>query len=207
MHYFLLLNAMVLFSTVFTYAQTTFRIRINQPPKLELITEKDSLIELGESIELGNLISVSGGTTPYIYIWSPDATLNNSTIQNPVATPNENITYYLVVTDNNRCTVTDTIKVNIQVSTDIIDAGKPEIIIFPVPVSNGILYVRLVDVNRPLNFSILDLNGKIIKRSIIPTSGVNTVFQIPLFVKPGTYILKIYYDNTSVAKQFIVTQK
>jgi hypothetical protein len=206
MRYLLLLISLVLSATN-TKAQTTIKIKVNQPPKLELVTEKDSLIKLGESINLGPLILVNGGKTPYTYFWSPGTTLNNQDVQNPVATPTEHISYYLTVTDSNKCVITDSIRVNIQVSTDVLDAGKPTIVIYPVPVTNGILYVRLVDINKPLKYTILDMSGKAIIKNTIQGIDPSTVLQIPLFVRSGTYILKIDYDNTSVTKQFTVIQK
>lgn len=204
---YLFLFIVLAYSLTYTSAQTIFKIKVNQPPKLLLVVEKDSLVKLGESIELGPLVSVNGGKTPYTYLWSPASTLNSPGIPNPSATPVEAVTYYLTVTDNNKCAVTDSIKVNIQVSTNISETGKPEIVIFPVPVSKGILYVRLGNISKPLNYSILDLNGAVIRKSIIPGNTENTILEIPLYVKPGIYILKIDFDNTSVVKQFTVIQK
>jgi hypothetical protein len=206
MRYLLLLIALVLNATLIS-AQTTFKIKVNQPPKLVLIVEKDSLIKLGESINLGPLISVNGGKTPFTYNWSPASTLNSPDIPNPSATPVEAVTYYLTVTDSNKCIVRDSIKVNVQVSTDVLEAGKPNIKIYPVPVTRGVLYMRLVDIKGPLNFSILDINGNVIKKNILPDSEGETVLQIPMSVKSGTYFLKIDYNNRSVVKQFIVIQK
>ena len=50
-------------------------------------------------------LSAAGGVS---YTWSPAATLNNSNIANPVATPTGNITYTVTVTDGNQCQNTGT---------------------------------------------------------------------------------------------------
>jgi photosystem II stability/assembly factor-like uncharacterized protein len=46
--------------------------------------------------------------------WSPASTLNNSTIFNPLACPISNTTYTATVTDNNQCTASSTINVNVN---------------------------------------------------------------------------------------------
>ena len=54
----------------------------------------------GSSVMIGGNPSASFGTAPYLYSWSPSATLNNSSIANPVANPTTGTTYTLVVTDS-----------------------------------------------------------------------------------------------------------
>jgi photosystem II stability/assembly factor-like uncharacterized protein len=46
--------------------------------------------------------------------WSPAATLNDNTIFNPTACPAGNLTYSATVTDNNQCTASSSIDVNIN---------------------------------------------------------------------------------------------
>jgi len=74
----------------------------------------------GESTVLN--ASVSGGTAPYSYAWSPSAGLNNAAILQPTATPLVPTYYVLVVTDAHGCTASDTaiVVVNPQ---PVADAG------------------------------------------------------------------------------------
>jgi len=207
MRFIVLLNAVMVLSTILTCAQTTIKVKINQPPKLSLVTESDTSVLKGESIDLGKLNKVTGGTLPYSYLWSPDETLDDGSIQNPVATPPERITYYVVVTDYQNCTAKDSIRISVVDGINNLSEVSSGIVIYPIPVTNGILFVKLININKPLNFTILDLNGSIIKNGIIPEAESNAVVQLPLSVKSGTYILKIDYDNKSVAKQFTVIYK
>ncbi len=58
------------------------------------------------------------GTAPnpslYIFDWTPGATLNDSTIQNPIANPTSSVNYIVIVSDTSgQCSDTDTLKVTI----------------------------------------------------------------------------------------------
>ncbi len=61
----------------------------------------DTLVCIGQSAQL----SASGGIN---YLWSPTASLNNSNIANPIATPSVNTEYNVEITDTNNC-IWDTI--------------------------------------------------------------------------------------------------
>lgn len=72
----------------------------------------DQLIMAGSSIQIGVPVGGSGGTSPYTYSWLPSATLSNSSISSPIATPLvANTTYTLAVTDNVGCTAKDNMTV------------------------------------------------------------------------------------------------
>lgn len=76
----------------------------------------DTTICPGNSLQL----AASGGSN---FIWSPSATLSDSTISNPVASPGTNTTYSLTVTDGTGCSGTDEIIVSIG-TTPIASAGN-----------------------------------------------------------------------------------
>ncbi|RYY15931.1 MAG: gliding motility-associated C-terminal domain-containing protein [Chitinophagaceae bacterium] len=67
----------------------------------------DTLICANTSVQL----TASGGIT---YKWSPAATLNNSTIPGPVATPSQLTDYVVEMTDLNNCVFRDTIRVALK---------------------------------------------------------------------------------------------
>ena len=62
-------------------------------------------------------LNATGGVD---YVWTPDSTINNGLIQTPDATPFDNETYVVSVTDINNCTNTDTLflEVHPNVPTD-----------------------------------------------------------------------------------------
>jgi gliding motility-associated-like protein len=67
----------------------------------------DTSIVLGNSIQLSAVNSVNAVS----YHWSPGATLNDSTIAEPIATPDSTTTYVLTVFDANGCAASDTVVV------------------------------------------------------------------------------------------------
>ena len=67
----------------------------------------DQTICIGESIE----ISAFGGAQ---FAWTPEASLSNANIQNPVATPLESTTYYVTITTLENCEVEDSVFVTVD---------------------------------------------------------------------------------------------
>ncbi|MCW3084880.1 MAG: hypothetical protein JWP12_2246 [Bacteroidetes bacterium] len=58
--------------------------------------------------------SVSGGTAPYYYTWSPATDLSDPHVFNPTACPTSTETYTLTIVDPNMCTATATTTVTIN---------------------------------------------------------------------------------------------
>jgi hypothetical protein len=61
-------------------------------------TANPTLITAGGQSQLE--VVATGGSPPYSYSWSPAASLDDSMVSNPVATPNATTTYDVVVTDS-----------------------------------------------------------------------------------------------------------
>jgi len=62
----------------------------------------DDTICLGDSVTIGGSPTATG-TGGYEFSWTPAATLNDSTLANPIATPTVTTTYIVIVTDTNGC--------------------------------------------------------------------------------------------------------
>lgn len=63
----------------------------------------------GGNVLIGGSPTASGGIGTYVYSWSNGATLNNTTIANPLATISTTTTYVLTVTDSVGCSAMDTL--------------------------------------------------------------------------------------------------
>ncbi|MCB9233552.1 MAG: gliding motility-associated C-terminal domain-containing protein [Bacteroidia bacterium] len=96
----------------------SMRVTVNPLPVVT--ANPDTTICLRESVTLQG----SGGST---YLWSPGATLNSATNQNPVATPFQTTTYTLTATDQNGCRNTDQLTVTV-LPLPPADAGADQVI-------------------------------------------------------------------------------
>jgi hypothetical protein len=72
----------------------------------------DVTINPGGSTQLNG--TVTGGTGPYDFLWTPSTGLSDPEIPNPLCQPASTTTYTLAVTDFNNCTSTDQVTVTIS---------------------------------------------------------------------------------------------
>ncbi len=70
-------------------------------------TDRDTIFR-GESAQLN-----TSEDDEYTYLWEPATSLDDNTIPNPEATPDETTTYTLTVTDRDGCTTTETLTVTV----------------------------------------------------------------------------------------------
>lgn len=81
----------------------------------------DTAIIAGESIAIGGSPTATGATS---YAWAPSATLNDTTLANPIATPTITTTYTVIVTNSSGCVGTDVVTVKVL----DLDGGSNQII-------------------------------------------------------------------------------
>ncbi len=91
---------------------------LTQPDVLEVSVSPDSTnIVQGEQVEL--VSTVTGGTTPYSYLWVPSTALDCDTCATVTSTPQDSLTAYtLTVTDTNGCV--DTARAVIRVTNEFL---------------------------------------------------------------------------------------
>lgn len=89
-------------------------IQVNQAFTLS-VTPQNSTINKGESVNI-----VTNSSNPNVlYHWHPETYLDDHHIANPVATPDKTITYTVVATSDDGCTVSETIKIIVLGTTSI----------------------------------------------------------------------------------------
>lgn len=79
----------------------------------------DETICIGQSVTIGGSPTGPAGST---YVWTPNGTLDDGSLANPLATPSTTTTYTVVVTDGNGCVDTDSMMVTVN-PLPIVDAG------------------------------------------------------------------------------------
>ncbi|MBS1586719.1 MAG: T9SS type A sorting domain-containing protein [Bacteroidetes bacterium] len=138
-------------------------------------------------------VTVTGGVPNYYYEWSTGA--QGSFVQT-ISGLCDGQTYYLMVTDDNDCTVMDTITIHGPTSVNN-TAATTTIKLYPNPV-NDILYV---DAAEAVNIRIEDLTG----RAVLTAQNAKQVSMANL--ANGVYIVNIMSsDNKLIATRKIMKQ-
>lgn len=145
----------------------------------------DVYIENGQSYNLNP--TVTGGQGPLTYAWVPSASLSDSSLVNPVATPNVDTEYILTVTSATGCTAIDTINIfigapfdaEVNVSDTIICEGSG----LQLVATGGDAYAWQSDPSNPSNAMLSDtaisnpffsggLAGEVYQYEVIVTDSV-----------------------------------
>ncbi len=126
-------------TTLYTLTVTDANGCTNTDQAVVIVTGSSLVVEAGNnaafcagtngSAVLGGAPTVSGGTAPYTYVWSPDSSLNLTNITNPIASPITTTTYTVRVTDAKGCQASDTVRVTVY-TTPTADAGVNDTICF-----------------------------------------------------------------------------
>jgi gliding motility-associated-like protein len=88
-----------------------------------IITTSDTSICKGKS---ATILASTSLPISYAYTWYPTATITNNNVPNALATPINNTTYFLKITDTNGCFKTDSIQISLYTASPInagIDTG------------------------------------------------------------------------------------
>jgi len=193
----------------FTNAQKVITLSVTQPPEFGFsVSKQDTTIVKGRSVILGTDLIVFGGSGEYQYSWSPTATISDSTIVNPVATPLDTTTYLLTVTDKFGCSFSVNYTVNARnplVNSNLISSQQNlQATLFPNP-NNGKFKVKLTGVPaEKVEFTIFDNTGKIIKMQTIHNfTGVHTE-SLQFELVSGIYTLNIDSGIETLSRQFII---
>lgn len=88
------------------------QVSVSVLPKPTAVAGPDKNVCAGNGVQIGG--TATGGTAPYMYLWTPPATLNSSSIATPVATPAADTRYMVLVTDANNCQSRDTVDVSVR---------------------------------------------------------------------------------------------
>ncbi|MDH5475849.1 MAG: gliding motility-associated C-terminal domain-containing protein, partial [Cyclobacteriaceae bacterium] len=138
----------------------TFVVNISQP----LISLNGDVFKLlkGESVQL----IASGGET---YSWFPDDHLNDSTINNPVATPEITTTYVVNATDSIGCTSSDSVLVIIETKAFIPNLFTPNR-----DGKNDVLKIYGLEEVAEFSFKVFNRSGSLVYESSNELEVVNT---------------------------------
>lgn len=190
---FFLINGYLFFLFISAGAQISLQFTVKQNPVLTVDAGKDTVVVIGNSIQLGGTIVAMGGSGTYTYLWTPVTGLDNPTLARPMATINNSITYSVEVDDGVTCKRTSQINVIANIATAVTDLSNLlELKISPNP---AIGFVR-INTGKPvqeksIQLDIYDQLGRVVKKQLIPGGRkLNEIINVADLPK-GVYILQL----------------
>jgi len=106
-----------------TISSDTATVVISSTPVVSLGSDRDMCANAGTTINA----TITGGTQPFSYQWSPTAGLSSSTTLTPLANPTTSTTYTLTVTDAAGCVGQGSVRITV-VPAPTINAGTDKVI-------------------------------------------------------------------------------
>jgi|ERR1700722_16931352 len=143
----------------------------------------------------------SGGNPPYSYLWTPDSGTAD-TIHNACY-----VEFTVKVTDNNKCSVSDSISVTIPNAAQGINelTNASDVKIYPVP-ANNLLNVSInqlaADTRR---LEVYDMMGKMVMQQKLNENTTLINLNITSLTN-GNYLLRIVGDNSEHISKFSVAR-
>ena len=142
-------------------------------------------------------VNVSGGTSPYTYLWNTGETTSS-------ITPTNNGNFYVDVQDVNSCFGSDTITVNFVGFENSIDN---QIQIYPNPSSENITISSNFLINPPIVLNIFNLTGKLIlSNNIEMKNGFSEIINISS-LRNGVYLIEIKNSLINTQKFYFIKNK
>ncbi len=133
-------------------------------------------------------VTVTGGTAPYTYLWSPSGSTTNP------ATGLDTGNHIVTITDDNGCTMMDTVYVNqgpLSVYTTIADRGMS---VYPNPASNFLTVLSSKTIKGEVVIQLTDNLGR-----VLATEKYNNTSEFTLNTSPyatGNYLLRISAEGS-----------
>ena len=130
-------------------------------------------------------VNVSGGNSPYTYLWNTGETTSS-------ITPINNGNFYVDVLDANNCLGSDSITVNfVGIENDF----TYEFQIFPNPSNENITLSSNFHINNPTKINIYNLTGKLVlSENVAIKNGSSENINVSS-LRPGVYLLEIKNPN------------
>ena len=201
---------LLLFLSTVISAQNVVSLNVTQPPEFGFeIGLTDTTIVRGDSITLGQDLTVFGGSGEYIFNWSTEESLSDPTIKNPLAFPEESTTYFLTVMDAYGCSfsVDYTVKVQMYptaIKNDIKDNQTLFATLFPNP-NGGKFKIQLSGEPRDrIELTIIDYSGRILKQQEINNFNGEYTEELDINLSGGAYTLLITTEDQKIQRQFII---
>ncbi len=174
----------------------SFSATVSEPPSVSFNIGSSDATN-GQSNGTAWVSNLSGGHAPYSYAWTGFDFYNNDTLYNIAAG-----TYWVVITDNNGCTNTDSIVVDAVSGMESL-ANSIQLQLFPNPASDQITVSGEIYTSGEL--SIKTELGQTMDGVLLPAGKFN--LQWPLStLAAGVYYLELKTPKHHVVKRLVITR-
>ena len=113
----------------------------------------------------------AGGAGITSYVWNTGAITSNIIASTGISNPG-NITYSVIVTNQNGCTGTDTTNINFVICSGINEANQIALSLFPNPASDYIQLNFEKAIEGDYSFVLMDVQGKVVLKETISSQRV-----------------------------------
>jgi len=139
-------------------------------------------------------VTISGGAAPYTFIWSNGSTTEDISNLNPG-------TYVISITDANGCTTSSSFIVENITGLASIQINSGEVKVYPNPANENItVEAKGYRIDK---VELINLIGQLVYSSEVNDSVARiSASEIP----NGTYFVKVYVNNTTVAKRITINK-
>lgn len=195
-------------STAGTYSVTvTDEYTCSSNASIDLTVNSLPEINLGEdvSITTSESVTLDAGTGFASYEWN-NSTTNQTLVVNGASVGAGEFEYYVIVTDANTCSNSDTVIVTVNVPEGINTLEMTNLVdIFPVPAKNYINLNFIENQKENIIIELIDITGSLIYKNQIDKIHANEMYQIDVTENSnGIYYIKIYNNSFSSIKKIVI---
>lgn len=190
-----------------TWAQTTLNFSVNQKPSvLTLNAGTNKSITSGQQTVLGGSPSVSGGTSPYTYSWSPSLGLSQDNTSNPAASPVVSTVYTMTVTDSKGCSNSKSVTVTVNgVPVGIFNGYASSVNLYPNPTSSRLFITSDLIPGKELKLEVFNPQGISVYEDLLYSSNgtLDATIDLPENIK-GLVMIKLSSNDLLVVRKIMV---
>lgn len=163
----------------------------------------DATISQGSSVQL--TATMSQFVLGTAFLWTPGTGLNDSTIQDPMASPQTTTTYIATATTPFGCTNSDTITITITKPDGLADEqGLNAFQVYPNPAKDVVHVNWQLNSAEPVHCEIINQQGLVVEKRVFE-SGNEAVLDLK-GIQAGFYWIQLTQGNTSYAYKLVKTQ-
>ncbi|MFW5872632.1 MAG: T9SS type A sorting domain-containing protein [bacterium] len=201
---FPLLGFLIFFNNI-SEAQKSISLTHYQAPELRVKSLNDVIFS-GDPVQLGTSEMVSGGNGQYVYYWYPENGLDDPSSPRPWASPVDDITYTLTVTDEANCSQTTAQKVTVDRTGTNNLKYQPEIHVYPNPANKQLhISAKFASAVQSVRISLFTVTGKKVLAEKYNIQTKDYEFTLDLeHLDKGLYMLVVFSDNFLAKEQVVI---